>query len=690
MFRNSFFGVTLALAAILAMLSACGDSGTDSAADDEKNLVPVGLKTYDDLPNCTKKREGEEIFIEDENVTYMCSGEEWVKTKSKPAESFETFEDLPNCTRKRDGMEAFVEEENTSYVCHNEEWVEQNNIPGGYAGIIDVRDDSLGIIVIQGDTSVIWSDERKLPVFSLSSAHAADSGIIVSASSGGSSTSDSSSRRSSSSGAGYDDDDFIDDYSSNSNGSGSGTSSRQYASTSSSSTKTGTSGSIDMSVLNPSSSSVKVASSGNIVIDLVSSSSRIVITQSSVSQSSSSAVVVVPSSSSVAQHGGGSGETGTTCTVDQLKGSCKPTKDEEVKGRPVTYRFTPTSANSCNATDNIQWNVLPGLDGTTGGASPTSQNGGYTFDVTYSTVGEKKSVVFTMGGVNVPCDAVIIKSDCSTNNSYSCTVKLNSASNNLTKNNPVSYTWTLTKGGCHDVTSITWSGSVSASDVYTVTKDFTSAGTFTESVSVVDESSSTPKSVSCPSATVRNVAETAPTCSVASLTMPTDYAFAVKPSAVTGCDYDNNKCSYSLKRGSTVIASSNSGYGGGALPSISASSADTVGYTLTLGNYIGTGSCSFNVVYVTPVDTTATTTFISYTAGTVYRVSVGSELLGGFVCRAGTTNSARTVGTFNGTALTIPAYNSSSNRIKPSANSTNNIFIVADNVPGDLTCGLGW
>ena len=572
---------------------------------------------------------------------------------------------------------------------------------GDYTTIL--RDSSGNIIYQEGDSAFIYDkDGKKLPVFVLSS-NSASGGEEDVTTSGSTATSGSSSKRSSASGAGYDDD-FVDDYTGNSNGSGSGTSSRQYASTSSSSRNTGNSSSIDLSVLNASSSSVKVASSTSINIDVGSSSSKIVITQSSVSQSSSSKVVVVLSSSSTAQHGGGGGggETGTTCTTSQLKGACKPTKDEVVKGKPVTYKFTPANGNTCNATDNIQWSVLPGLDGTTGGASPTDQVGGYTFDVTYSLAGEKKSVMFTMGGVNVPCDAVTIKADCNTANSYSCTVKLNSASNNLTKNNPVSYTWTLTKGGCYDVTSITWSGSVSASgsDVYTVTKGFSSAGTYSESISVVDESSTTPKSVACPTATVRNVTETKPSFNVSSIVTGTELSVAVTPSSITGCDYDASKCSYTIKKKSTgtVLASGNS-YSSGALNTFTGESSDstTVTYTLTLTNYLGGGGTSkdFDVTYYVIIPKTATTTFEKYIAGRTYNVSVGT--VGGgvpsnFKCKVDNgqgSNSIVAGVAGESTTLTIPSQWNPSNGYPVSSNSSF-LFIVDNNAPSGMTCGLSW
>ena len=567
---------------------------------------------------------------------------------------------------------------------------------GDYTTIL--RDSSGNIIYKEGDSTFIYDKEgRKLPVFVVSSNSAGDGDEDIT-SGGSNATSGSSSRRSSASGAGYDDDGFIDDWDGGSNGSGSGKSSRQYASTSSSSKKTGSSSSFDMSVLNPSSSSVKVASSGNINIDLGSSSSKINIVASSVSRSSSSTTVVVISSSSATQHGGGGGgggNTGTACAASTvLSGTCKVSPSPGVKNKKVTYTFKPDKNNTCVAPDNVEWFV----NSTTDGASRTyldtsyaSAQTEYKFDVTYSLAGDKKSVLFSMGGKNVVCDAVTIKADCNTNNSYSCTVKLNSASNNLTKNNPVSYTWTLTKSGCYDVTSVLWSGAVSASDVYTVTKNFTSAGTFTESVSVVDENSTTPKSVSCPSATVRNVTETKPTFNVSSIVTGTELSVVMTPTSITGCDYDASKCSYTIKKKSTgTVLASGSSYSSGALNSFTGESTDstTVTYTLTLTNYLGGGGTSkdFNVTYYEIIPITATP-IAKYIAGRTYNVSVGSSVAGTYACSAASTSSSRVLGEFNGNTLTISAWQSVSDKISVSANGSYT-FIVADDAPSDLQCGV--
>ncbi len=640
MWKKSVLGLAILVAGLLVW--SCGDGSVDSLSDNEVMMISRFPSTID----------------------------------------YEMLDSIVNACKK--DKECWEKAQKTGEI-----------YKGDYTTIL--RDSSGNIIYKEGDSTFIYDKEgRKLPVFVLSSNSAGDGDEDVT-SSGSNTTSGSSSRRSSASGAGYDDDGFIDDWDGGSNGSGSGKSSRQYASTSSSSKKTGSSSSFDMSVLNPSSSSVKVASSGNINIDLGSSSSKINIVASSVSRSSSSATVVVLSSSSVTQHGGGGGgggNTGTACAANTvLSGTCKVSPSPGVKNKKVTYTFKPDNSNTCSAPDNVEWFV----NSTTDGASRTyldtsyaSAQTEYKFDVTYSLAGDKKSVLFSMGGKNVVCDAVTIKADCNTNNSYTCTVKLNSASNNLTKSNPVSYTWTLTKGGCYDVTSVSWSGAVSGSNVYTVTKGFSSASTYSESISVVDESSSTPKSVSCPSALVRNVTETKPTCSVDGKVWATGASLTVKPKSISGCDYDDDKCGYVLKKtGGSNIASSSSGYSGGSLSIAGESSADTVNYTLTLKNKIGSGSCTFNVVYKEPTLDTVSTAYKSFGEG-IYRVTIGgSEVRNGFGCTVSGNASSDIIGVFNGQNIQSGSWGNLGTKVPVTLNSSY-VFILYANPPSGLKCGIGW
>ena len=335
---------------------------------------------------------------------------------------------------------------------------------GDYTEVL--RDSSGNIVVVEGDSAYVWKDGKKLPVFNFSSNSNDDDDEDVT-SSESTATSGSSSKRSSASG--YEVDEYRDGGNGlDSNGSGSGgtsvahdrsSSSKKSTSSSSvdlsflnssssikvlssstvirssSSKKVASSSSVDLSFLSSSSSSLGVASSSSIKNER-SSSSKIVINQSSVSQSSSSQQEVHLSSSSITQHGGGGGGTGMTCDEGSLSGSCTVSENPGYRNETVTYTFRPDGNNTCTAYGEVEWNVTNPEDGAsvTHWADPTSSSrSSFSFDVKYSSIGDKKSVIFSMGGQNKQCDAVTIKRRCESN-TYTCTRTRLSATDNLWKN----------------------------------------------------------------------------------------------------------------------------------------------------------------------------------------------------------------------------------------------------------------
>ena len=598
---------------------------------------------------------------------------------------------------------------------------------GDYTKVL--RDSSGNIVVVEGDSAFIWKDGKKLPVFDFSSNSAGDEDDDVSSSS--MATSGSSSKYSSA--AGYD----IDEYSDGgdgpgSNGSGSGASSIAHERSSSSVQKVSSS-SVDLSFLSSSSSinvlssttvirsssSKKVTSSSSIDLSFLSSSSslgvassssiknerssssKIVIDQSSVSQSSSSVSEYVLSSSSNGTHGGGGGlETG--CTANTLSGVCTVSPSPGYKNETVTYTFTPDANNKCFAYNEVEWSVTDPGEGAnkTHWVDPSSSSRAtFSFDVKYSSIGDKKSVIFTMGGQNKQCDAVTIKRRCESNE-YTCSAVLTSATNNMWKN-AVTYKWTLTNGAnnCLDVSSVTWNGTGLTVNGNTATKTYPKGTTtpVNESVSltIVDEIGSHPVSCS-PNAVAVYDPDVAPSFNVSNMTMPVNYTVTVIPTSVTGCSYTSgNKCSYSLEDGAgTVVASSTGGYVSGALNSFSGESDEvTVNYTLTLTNYIGSSEPKeFSITYVTPTPMDASTTSTSYAPANAYSVSTAASIgENKFKCvTSSAPNDGLVIGYFNGTEYkAYPGQWGSNSGYAVSASSTYT-FVIFNDAPSNIQCYLSW
>ena len=77
---------------------------------------PPIYESEEDFPRCTKNREGEKAKTEDGD--FVCIDGAWAKEIS----GYETEEDLPKCTRKKEGMVVFVEETEATLICKSGLW----------------------------------------------------------------------------------------------------------------------------------------------------------------------------------------------------------------------------------------------------------------------------------------------------------------------------------------------------------------------------------------------------------------------------------------------------------------------------------------------------------------------------------------------------------------------------------------
>jgi hypothetical protein len=110
-----------------AVLAACGSDSSIKAPEEQS------FNTFDDLPNCTKNREGETAFVEEDGLRYVCQEKKWTEMPDTLAE-YDTEDDLPNCGSKVDGVKAYVKEDKTIYVCSDKSW-------NPYAVVYDTEDD---------------------------------------------------------------------------------------------------------------------------------------------------------------------------------------------------------------------------------------------------------------------------------------------------------------------------------------------------------------------------------------------------------------------------------------------------------------------------------------------------------------------------------------------------------------------
>ena len=603
---------------------------------------------------------------------------------------------------------------------------------GDYTQIL--RDDSGNIIIQEGDSAFVWKDGKKLPVFDFSSNSEGDDDDIGSSGSGVT----SGSSRIRSSGAGYDEDEYIDEYGPTSGGSGSGTGEVSHDRSSNSNSGSGVSSSIDLSFLSSSSSakvlssttvshddksssskrssssvdmsvlssssSLKVVSSSSIHHNR-SSSSKTVVSVNSVAESSSSEEVVELSSSSVSHHTGISSNA-LACAPQTLKGTCVALPSPGTKGENVTYTFTPAEDNTCNGYNDVEWNVTVENTGASKVHEAYSYNAPqqkYDFVVSFSTVGIKEGVQFSMGGENVVCDPLRIKSSCKVANTFQCNrTKIPAdANDNIWKNNPqqISYKWDLVQtAGCFEIKSIDWGGALAGEHGTSVSRTYTSAINQSVSVSITNEEDEV-TNVSCAGAYATYQEEVPPNFSVSgTTTFAGEASYKVTPSSITGCNYNSDKCSYELTvTGESTVLASGTYYTGGAITFEGMSTDATVNYTLTLTNYRGSTPKTFSMTYVVAEPKTVTTSMTSdYVAGGKYRLTMDSGVGGNttFKCSSPSTptGSPAVVGYINGTNV-IKACSEQYCMVGLQLQSNKDyLFIVADNnIPTDMTCGMmGW
>ena len=119
--------ITLGATAVMALfLAACGsdsDSGT-TAKDTEE--VSVQAETFDDLPNCSKSREGDLAEVQDERKAYRCQKGVW-EFDHDVYDSVATEDDLPACTAKKEGLSLFIASEHAAYTCDGKRWSKAKN-----------------------------------------------------------------------------------------------------------------------------------------------------------------------------------------------------------------------------------------------------------------------------------------------------------------------------------------------------------------------------------------------------------------------------------------------------------------------------------------------------------------------------------------------------------------------------------
>ena len=104
----------------VAFLVACGDDNASNGKNDTNSSGDESYASIDDLPNCTAKREGVSAFVEEDDATYICNDDDWVKVGT----IYESVDDFPNCTEKRKDESVLEQKTGKAYTCNGKSWEE--------------------------------------------------------------------------------------------------------------------------------------------------------------------------------------------------------------------------------------------------------------------------------------------------------------------------------------------------------------------------------------------------------------------------------------------------------------------------------------------------------------------------------------------------------------------------------------
>ncbi|MBR2090068.1 MAG: hypothetical protein IJ905_06840 [Fibrobacter sp.] len=117
--RQTLPSLLVSLSSLLA-LAACGDdSGSNSTT--ETSNVDLQVEEFDELPNCSKNRNGDIAEVLGERKAYVCDNGRW-EVDHDILDSVKTEDDLFVCQSKNEGDSVWVTDESAIFVCSDRKW----------------------------------------------------------------------------------------------------------------------------------------------------------------------------------------------------------------------------------------------------------------------------------------------------------------------------------------------------------------------------------------------------------------------------------------------------------------------------------------------------------------------------------------------------------------------------------------
>ena len=117
--RQTFPYLLVFLSSLLALVACGDDSGTGGKSD--VGNVSLQVESSDDLPNCSKNRNGDIAEVLGERKAYVCDNGRW-EVSHDILDSVKTEDDLSACLSKNEGDSVWVTDESAIFVCIDRKW----------------------------------------------------------------------------------------------------------------------------------------------------------------------------------------------------------------------------------------------------------------------------------------------------------------------------------------------------------------------------------------------------------------------------------------------------------------------------------------------------------------------------------------------------------------------------------------
>ena len=108
------------LVSLSSLLAACGDDSGSNSTTVVSN-VDLQVEEFDELPNCSKNRNGDIAEVLGERKAYICDNGRW-EVDHDILDSVKTEDDLFVCQSKNEGDSVWVTDESAIFVCSDRKW----------------------------------------------------------------------------------------------------------------------------------------------------------------------------------------------------------------------------------------------------------------------------------------------------------------------------------------------------------------------------------------------------------------------------------------------------------------------------------------------------------------------------------------------------------------------------------------